>query len=428
MNKRLTFKHFIIKWQSIMAILVIVGYSLIMNWYFVRGLDQSNLMSLNLEMQAFAKAYQNNLKPDIPRSIHFNGYMGWNQVPQWVKSEFPELKNISQLQMRDVKLFKEDNTTLSVPSTVAFVVAQPLFDGQLFYLTREINIDLDQNPQAQEQVFSMFRLTWPLALGFLILIMSAVYLIIKRLTKPMADLANWADSLTLNDIGNQAPSFGFEELNRIAKRQQATFTRIANVLDKEQEFLRNASHELRTPIAVVKSNSELLARVLKDNKAQASVERITRAALNMQQMTETLLWLSRDEEQSLEKTEVNLSTLLHSLVKENEYLLQEKSVSVQLNVPEHILFIPQTPCRIALSNLIRNAFQYTLQGKVEISLYHYRVIIKNTNDNPLDSVTASEDYGYGLGLNLVEKIVGKLRWQYENVEFNGGRNVTIEFK
>ena len=428
MKKRHSFKFFLIKWQSIVAILVIIGYSLIMNWYFVRGLDESNLMSLNLEMQAFSLAYKNQLHPEIPHSIHFNGYMGWQQVPTWVKTQFPELEFLTQLEMRDVKLFAPQRATISAPSTVAFVVAQPLFDGQLFYLTREINIDFMHNPQAQEQVLSMFRLTWPLALGFLILILGAVHLIIKRLTQPMADLANWADSLTLKDIGKQAPSFGFQELDRIAKRQQATFTRIANVLDKEQEFLRNASHELRTPIAVVKSNSELLSRVLKDNKAQASVERITRAAFNMQQMTETLLWLGRDDEQSLVKSEVNISQLLHGIIKENEYLLQGKDVTLHLNIPKFSVFLAHTPCRIILSNLVRNAFQYTTQGSVDISLYHYCVSIKNSNHNPLDGDTTSEDYGYGLGLNLVEKIVKKLNWQYENLEFNDGRNVTIDFQ
>ena len=428
MNKQHSFKYFLIKWQTITAILVIIGYSLIMNWYFVRGLDQSNLMSLNLEMQAFSLAYQNQLNPDIPHSIHFNGYMGWLEVPNWVKTQFPDLEFLTKLEMRDVKLFDAQSAAISTPNKVAFVVAQPLFDGQFFYLTREINIDLIHNPQAQEQVLSMFRLTWPLALGFLILILCAVHLIIKRLTQPMADLANWADSLTLKDIGKKAPSFGFRELDRIAKRQQATFTRIANVLDKEQEFLRNASHELRTPIAVVKSNSELLSRVIKDNKAKASIERITRAALNMQQMTETLLWLGRDEEQSLKKTNVNISQLLFGIIKENEYLLQGKNVTLNLNIPECHVLIAQTPCRIILSNLIRNAFQYTTQGLVKISLGDYKVTIENSNENPLDNETTSEDYGYGLGLNLVEKIVKKLNWQYENLEFNGGRNVMVDFQ
>lgn len=417
-----------IKWQSIVAILVIIGYSLIMNWYFVRGLDESNLMSLNLELQAFSNAYQNKQNPDIPRSIHFNGYMGWNSVPDWVKTEFPELKALTQLEMRDVKLFKGIRSGLVVPNMVAFVVAKPLHDGRFFYLTREISIDLTKNPQAQEQVVSMFRLTWPLALGFLILIMAAVQLIIKRLTQPMAELANWSDTLTLKDIGKQAPSFGFEELNRIAKRQQATFTRIANVLDKEQEFLRNASHELRTPIAVVKSNSELLSRVLHNEKAQASVERITRAALNMQQMTETLLWLGRDDEASLEKAKLNISQLLHSLVKENEYLLQGKAVTVHLTIPDSILFLASTPCRITLNNLIRNAFQYTTEGEVSISLKQHRVTIKNVNHSPLNAQASSEDYGYGLGLNLVEKIVTRMHWHYENIECDDGRKVTIDFQ
>lgn len=427
MTKLRSFKRYLIKWQAMVAILVILGYSFIMNWYFVHGLDQSNLMSLTLEMQAFSKAYENQLAPEIPHSIHFNGYLGWQKTPNWVKSEFPDLQFPTQLELRDVKLFKRDEVPLGIPNTVAFVVAKPLFDGKIFYLTREIDIDPIRNP-VQERVFAMLSLTWPLALSFLILILIAVQIMIKRLTQPMEGLANWADSLTLEDIGNVAPTFGFEELNRIARLQQATFSRIANVLDQEQEFLRNASHELRTPIAVIKSNSELLNRVLIDKRAITCVERINRAALDMQQMTETLLWLSREEQQEMNVCEVNIAHLITSLVRDNQYLLQGKAIKLNIDTEDKILVLAKSPCSIVLSNLIRNAFQYTTQGEVNISLYRSSVIIKNTNDASANVDHTSGDYGFGLGLNLVDRIVKKMNWRYQFVEFDGGRNVTVDFQ
>ena len=112
MTKLRSFKRYLIKWQAMVAILVILGYSLIMNWYFVRGLDQSNLMSLTLEIQAFSNAYENHLTPEIPHSIHFNGYLGWDNTPSWVKSEFPDLQFPKQLETRDVKLYKHDEVPL----------------------------------------------------------------------------------------------------------------------------------------------------------------------------------------------------------------------------------------------------------------------------------------------------------------------------
>ncbi len=425
MRRKKSFKRFIIKWHAIVAVTVIFAYSLIMNWYFVRGLDQSNFMNLNLEVKHFVKAYNNQKNPELPDSIHFKGYLNWANVPTWIQAEFPHLKNVSQLEMADAKIFNHDIHSM-FPEVVVFMVAQPLKDGNTFYLTRQIDPSINTN-HIENRIFTMFKLTWPLALAFLLLIHLAVQLVIRRLTQPMEALAHWADSLSLKDIGKPAPEFGFEELNQIASLQQAAFTRIANVLDKEQDFLRNASHELRTPIAVVKSNAELLTRVLTDKKASTCVERITRAALNMQHMSETLLWLSRDDNQTLDKSEVDISELLRNLVSENQYLLQSKSVDVHMEIENIHMWVAATPCGIVLSNLIRNAFQYTAEGKIEISLYKSSVVIKNTNQHNQEVDHTGADYGFGLGLNLVEKIVDKMNWKYENLDFQGGRNVMVDF-
>ncbi len=66
----------------------------------------------------------------------------------------------------------------------------------------------------------------------------------------LAKLADWADSLKAEDINKPIPDFEFEEINRIARHQQSSFTKITQLIEKEKSFLRHASHELRTPIAL----------------------------------------------------------------------------------------------------------------------------------------------------------------------------------
>ncbi|MDO6749732.1 histidine kinase dimerization/phospho-acceptor domain-containing protein, partial [Gilvimarinus sp. 1_MG-2023] len=83
-----------------------------------------------------------------------------------------------------------------------------------------------------------------------------------------------------------------------------------------------ASHELRTPIAVVRNNTELLRRLterhtpLDDTRVLATVARLERAGITMAQLTETLLWLSRDDIASLPVRQIAPSDLLLQLVDE----------------------------------------------------------------------------------------------------------------
>ncbi len=99
-------------------------------------------------------------------------------------------------------------------------------------------------------------------------------------------------------------------------------------LDREQEFLSYASHELRTPIAVTRTNSELLSKMMTVNNSPEKqievVERIKRASITMTDLTETLLWLNRSEGKSLVTENVQLGELTEQLVHDLDYLLEGK--------------------------------------------------------------------------------------------------------
>lgn len=447
-----TLKRFVLSVQSISAITVVLSYSLVVSYYFILGLDEANFQDLHLESDAFASAYnanitkqsdnngQNEKKNDIPlpNNIHYQGVLSWQEVPEIFKSNFEKLQNVKQMTMESTRTTK-GFSTLFYPEKALFIVAQPLLDNKTLYLTREIDIK-KYDELSKNGILKMFIITLPIALVFLIIMHVLVKLVLKRTLKLVDELGSWVDSLTIENVKDAKPNFEFIELNRIATLQQTSLLRMSEMLDKEQSFLCHASHELRTPIAVVKSNSELLSRVLarlKEDKqganvkALAAISRIHRAALNMQHSTETLLWLSREESSELSKSDLVLATLLNELIEENKYLLQSKKVELVLALDESVINIPVTPCRLVLNNIIRNAFQYTAEGQVNVSCKQGKVTIINSNvttdEFDHSGSGASLDYGYGLGLNLVEKIVDKMKWQYKNQAVKNGHNVIIEF-
>ena len=79
--------------------------------------------------------------------------------------------------------------------------------------------------------------------------------------------------------------------------------------------------------------------------------------------------------------------------------------------------LPETPIKIVVGNLIRNAFQYTHSGTIHIYFEENSIVIKNINTQELDLPFQDS---FGLGQDLTEKICKKLGWHLEAEEIEGG--------
>ena len=131
---------------------------------------------------------------------------------------------------------------------------------------------------------------------------------------------------------------------------------------------------------------------------------------------------------TISSVRTGVKVTVSNLVEDNQYLLQSKKVEVLLKLaPSHIKVF-ETPCRLVLNNLIRNAFQYTAEGEVNIECLEGFVIVENVNKSEGTLDYSGADYGYGLGLRLVDKIVKKMAWQYQNKNIIGGRSASVNFK
>jgi signal transduction histidine kinase len=431
-----TLRRYVLKVQSIIALVIVLSYTLVINFYFMHGLDEANFQDLHLESNHFALQYRKNIKNPLPNTLHFKGYLGWKNLPNLIKKHFAALENINEVTMDSIRIFS-DETFIFLPEKAIFIVGEPLFDGNTFYLVRKINIK-EYDALSQMGIKKMFQLTWPIALVFLLIMHFSVQILLNKTLKPFYRVGDWVESLTLENVDQVTPDFEFYELTAIAHQQKKALLRLSTILDKEQDFLRHASHELRTPIAVVKSNSELLTRILatenNQDKGQQSLARISRAALNMQHTTETLLWLSQEQsiekgnQQTLALVDIDLNLMINNLVEDNQYLLQSKNVVVALKLSNSHVKAFETPCRLVLNNLIRNAFQYTAEGEVNIECSEGFVIVENVNKSEGALDYSGADYGYGLGLRLVDKIVKKMAWQYQNKDIIGGRLASVGFK
>lgn len=121
---------------------------------------------------------------------------------------------------------------------------------------------------------------------------------------------------------------------------------------------------------------------------------------------------------------MSLDRLIRQLVEESPYLLNEKSVIVDLVTQTCEITLPEVPARIVLGNLIRNAFQHTLKGLIVIHQQHNQVEILNEHHDEENTIP---ELGFWLGLQLTRQLTNRLGWLYVNEAGPQGHRAAVSF-
>lgn len=435
------------------AILILV-YVGILGYYFRYGASLKMKADFERHAVTYAESYADNPNAILPSGRGLNSYRDISDIPPELLDIFPEQshghRKIQILEVNDpddlddyiTYFFDVINLTNAISSRqyksrcegrqceLIFFYSYQLGDSEWLYMTQFFfeTEEITRDREFLENIILYFSLM------ILLLFTALAVLLIKRIGMPVKRLASWADNLTLSNFEENIPDFKYRELNLVAERLNVAFERISSSLEKEHRFLQHASHELRTPIAVALGNLEILEK-LGDAESRSSNEgeafdRLKYSVQEMGQLTETLLWLNRDSESMPPIDLVDIKGMIESLIENNEYLLEGKKVSVEVKGSAVSIHTPLVLCRIALANLIRNAFQYTFDGEVVIALSESSLTISNTNSEALsgEESEADNNYGFGLGLLLVERISLRLGWLYQYESRDNGRSSTIIFQ
>ncbi len=350
----------------------------------------------------------------------------WTKVPQPVRNYFPVIPTeTEELHSKFV-----DWVYIAPPEKVYSLLVVDREDGQVFVSRFRENVHEKVAEDHKDEFFidpMVVIILFGLA-GITIFILMLLY-VFKKVALPMESLQQWAKQLKLDELDKERPDFRFTELNELANLIHNNLASVADSVEREQAFLSYASHELRTPIAIMRSNSALLEKVNPNPSEKERIirDRIQRASLTMKSMSETLLWLSREEDSSVPIDNVHLGTLINNTQSEMAYLLVGKTVSVNIDVDETECALATIPAVIVLNNLIRNAFQHTQHGKVEIKQREDTVVITNIEFDQSEMNDTKEDLGFGLGMQLVEKLTNRFGWHYQINNDSNGYQVSISF-
>lgn len=220
-------------------------------------------------------------------------------------------------------------------------------------------------------------------------------------------------------------------------------SRLDAFIDRERIFTRDASHELRTPIAVFKGSLDLLQKD-KERSAvdQKALARMRRTILDMEGLIETLLLLARGEELEPPKDKVKINELIPEYIDQVASMAQSRDIKLSMiESAELWLRAPERVIQILVINLLRNGISYTQEGSVEIELSSSEIIVRDTGvgmtskevDQAFDPFFRGEKVrtntsGHGLGLSIVKRLVHQFGWRIRVQSHVGeGTEVTIAF-
>jgi len=216
--------------------------------------------------------------------------------------------------------------------------------------------------------------------------------------------------------------------------------RLEQFIKREKNFTRDASHELRTPLAVIKSSLALLQkrRDFQPNENQ-SIAMIDNTLRDMEGLIDTLLLLARGESSPLPEEDVLINDLLITLVEQITHVLGNDKISLEVR-QNCLLSIPAAEKVLAIlfTNLLRNAFNYTRQGVIAITIDDKQVSVSDTgigmNQQHLQHVfepfyrAHTDSNGHGLGLTIVKQLCNRYGWQLKIRSKQGeGTCITVIF-
>lgn len=403
---------------------IVLGYSLLSAHFFIRGMD--NIVTGGMENAALTYLASNkSLAED--ELVNFRG----SQLSRRWESQSADIRQVfTNPPQRSGELIKRDDSHwLERPDKVYFALKVDL-ENQSVYISRTLSRENVSSLVGRNMADSM-RLLLGVSALIALTLMLITWLLMRSISTPVARLNNWTQSLTPENLSQPPPDFLYPELNQMARLIQNSLSSVQRSLDREHRFLRYTSHELRTPISVIRNNIELQYKVLQQtasslNPMQRDIaDRIDRASITMQHLTETLLWLSREDHEKLPESVVEIDKLLLEITAEMRYLLRDKTVELIVETHPYQCSISAVAVRIVLGNLIRNAFQHTWEGQVIISQQGSQISIVNRQFNA-DIDVAPTELGFGLGLQLTAQLTEKLGWSYQNIANENGHNVILD--
>ncbi len=406
--------------------LSIPTYFLLVDWIWLKELDENNELIAQRIENEFNDQQISNEK--LEEGIQF-----WNEIQPLSKIElaFQPLKKDS------IYTIHRQNPYIEKKSIDRFrgLITNIKINNQNYTINVETNVEESEETVVYIAVASFF-LFLILVVGFWILNKR----ISQKLWKPFKDTLQKLKSFELNNHTKiqflETDIAEFRELNMALDK---LLQHSISTYKSQKEFTENASHELQTPIAIIKNKLDVL---LQDksltNKQYDTIEEINLTLSRMSRINKNLLLLAKIENRQFQDVqEFYLSEIVENPIIELEDFITDKNIEIKAELSDNPkLKSNHALAEMLISNLLRNAVRYSESGSaVTVKSTNNKLIISNNGNQALDKTVlfdrfkkiSSESKGSGLGLAIVKEICNNNGWQIDYEFENNQHHFILEF-
>jgi signal transduction histidine kinase len=298
--------------------------------------------------------------------------------------------------MKDKKSFFVFNQEKVLNGLYIFKITEP-FNGAIFFLEQNISGEINKDTQKIKEILMVLE---PILFFLLIFIASKLT---DKILKSIKYITQTANNIYVTDLSQQIPQPKYDdEIKDLVDSFNLMIQRLKSGVELLEQFNSDVSHELKTPLTVIKGEIEItLNKVREPQYYIKSLETIQNEANQIQTIVDNLLMLTKYTKENIENTFISCSLdsiLLETINKYNKQL-KDKNIKLHLKKFESVTLDGNALLLGTIfSNLIDNAIKYTPKDKnIFISLY-----MKKEN-----IYFIIEDEGIGIDKEQLEKVMNR---------------------
>ena len=270
-------------------------------------------------------------------------------------------------------------------------------DGQYYELKLMISI-----LERDDMVEAMLWYLGALFLLFLICTSIGIQLVLKGVFRPLHRLLDWLHCI---QPGKEVPPLDnptkIREFRQLSDAALDMGNRSYKAYEEQKQFIENASHELQTPLAIVRGKVELLAE--SEGMTEQQMEQLDEIYATLGRavkLNKSLLLLSRIENgQYTEMEDVSVDEILDELLPDLMDIYEHKQVRLIRKREEQpfIIRCNHSLAQILVSNLVKNSLLHNREGgELQVFTTPASLVIRNTGDAPLDGEKLVRRFYHGM--------------------------------
>ena len=429
MTKRSIFaKIFLITFALFSGLVILLHASVY--FIFPSTYIESQRQTILKKSEALAKSFQGQEEGTIESVIDL--YSKTNDIKVSIKGKQKQ----NAIEVKDDLLLNPDSQ-----NNFLVIEERKIQTKEGKYLTLQFLATVDSQKEARD--ISLGFLPYSLLASF-VLSLIASYLYARMISAPILEIKQMTKRMKRLDRTASLPIHSQDEIGVLKQQINDLYHHLLEVIDNleqqkqenlklEQmkvEFLRGASHELKTPLASLKIILENMRDKIgrykdRDRYLLVSLDIVD----EMNQIVLEILSLSSVQELGGDKEWIQLDDVVNRILTQNQVLVENRSLSIDNYLPATCIFMNLPILKLVLSNIISNAVKHSDKGGViRIGLENEGTdfVIENTSVSKENiSTKAQSKKEGGLGLFVVKYLLEHEELSYRFEESSTGRRFVM---